>query len=233
MKKLILLALFGVFSLSSFAQLTHWKDTVKMLNLDKPAGNLRLYDTIYNNTANPVVITWNKSSDALLTGWTVTGICDGPNGTCYGFNNATHNFTVPANGKAEIDVIMNIAANAVNGCSYVTVQYTEPGVIGAKNMTYEFCTNAAASTRDFENSNVVSVYPNPASDFINLSINDVKVTRINVLNIIGKKVAQFDVNASTPNPIRIPLDNISKGIYLLQFADSNGKLMGVKRVTKQ
>ena len=32
----ILLALFGAFSISSFAQLTAWKDTVEMLNLDKP-----------------------------------------------------------------------------------------------------------------------------------------------------------------------------------------------------
>ncbi len=233
MKKLILLALFGAFSISSFAQLTVWKDTVEMLNLDKPAGNLRLYDTIYNNTANPVVITWNKTTDLLLTGWTVSGICDGPNGTCYPYNNGAHPFTIPANSKAELDVIINLAANATNGCSYVNVQFTEPGVIGAKTLTYKFCTSAVASTRDFENSNVVSVYPNPASDFINLNINDAKVTRINVLNIIGKKVAQFDVNASTPNPMRIPIDNIAKGIYLLQFADNNGKLMGVKRVTKQ
>jgi hypothetical protein len=232
MKKLILLALFGAFSISSFAQLTAWKDTVEMLNLDKPATNLRLYDTIYNNTGSPITMTWNKVSDALLSGWTSTGICDGPNGMCYGFNNAAHTFVVPANGKAEIDVMMNLAANATNGCSYVTVQYAEPGA-GAKNMTFKFCTNAAASTKDFENTNVVSVYPNPANDYINLNINDAKVTRINVLNIIGKKVAQFDLNAGTPNPMRIPLDNIAKGIYLLQFADNNGKLMGVKRVTKQ
>jgi CBS domain containing-hemolysin-like protein len=230
MKKLILLGLFAFFSMASFAQLTVWKDTVEMLNLSKPSSGLALYDTIYNNTANPVVITWNKTSDLLLTGWTSTGICDGPGGTCYSFNNNQHTFTVPANGKAEIDVLMNIAANATNGCSFVTVQFTEPGGIGAKTMTFKFCTNIAESTKDFENNNIVSIYPNPASNYINLNINDAKVSNINVLNIIGKKI---DINANTPNPINVPLDNIAKGIYLLQFTDNNGKLMGVRRVTKQ
>jgi hypothetical protein len=231
MKKLILLGLFISFTASTFAQITLWKDTVEVINLNKPQSNLPLFDTLYNNTNAPITITWNKLSDNLLSGWTGTGICQ--DGTCFSYDNTPHNFTIPANGKGEIDVMMSIAANATNGCSYVTVEFSEPGVIGKKNIVYKFCTNMTASTKDFTNNNVVTIFPNPASNFINLNILDNKVSNIDVVNIIGKKIAHFEIDASTPNPMRIPLDNIAKGIYLMQFSDNNGKLMGVKRVTKQ
>jgi hypothetical protein len=99
------------------------------------------------------------------------------------------------------------------------------------NMTFKF-TSWPTQVKDFENNNLVTVYPNPATSFINISINDNRVTTLNVINVVGRKVARFDINSSTPNPIRVPLDNISDGVYLLQFADANGKLLGVRRVTK-
>ncbi len=231
MKKLILSTIFAAVSSLSFAQITLWKDTVEVLNLNKPLSGYALFDTLYNNTNSPITITWNKLSDDLLPGWSGTGICQ--NGTCYQYDNAQHPFTIPANGKGEIDVMMNIAANATNGCSYVTVEFSEPGVVAKKNITYKFCTNIAAATKDLDANNFVSVYPNPASNFIYLNILDPKVTDIQVVNVIGKKIYHYDVDATTPNPMRVPLDNIAKGIYLLQFTDNNGKLIGVKRVTKQ
>jgi hypothetical protein len=86
--------------------------------------------------------------------------------------------------------------------------------------------------KDFENNNIVTVYPNPASSFINITINDKKVASMNVINVVGRRVAKFDIDATTPNPIRVPLDNVADGVYLLQFSDVNGKILGVRRVTK-
>ncbi len=231
MKKIFLSALFALVSTMSFAQIVLWKDTVEVLNLNKPLTGYPLFDTLYNNTNSPITITWNKASDNLLTGWTGTGICQ--DGTCFQYDNAQHNFTIPANGKGEIDVMMNIAANATNGCSYVTVEFSEPGVVGKKNIVYKFCTAINAAAKDFDVNNIVSVYPNPASNFIYLNVLDPKVTDITVVNVIGKKIGQYQIEATTPNPMRVPIDNIAKGVYLLQFTDANGKLMGVKRVTKQ
>ena len=231
MKKIILSIVLLSFTLTSFAQLTLWKDTVEILHLNKPVSGYALFDTLYNNTPNPITITWKKSSDALLSGWSGVGICQ--DGTCYNFDALPHNFTIPANGKGEIDVQMNVAANATNGCSYVTVEFTQPGVPGTTYIVYKFCTDMANSIKNLESNNIVTIYPNPATNFINLNILDNRISTINVVNVIGKRVANFSIDASTPNPISVPLDNVSKGIYLLQFADINGKLLGVKRVTKQ
>ena len=216
--------------ISSFAQLSIYKDTVSYLNVPKP-GSFHVSDTIYNNSSSPVVISWQKSGDAILSGWTGDGICEGYNAQCYGFDNTSHNVTIPANGKEYIYVTMGTSAAAVDGCSYTTVRVSAPGE-SSKYMTYKYCV-WPTSTKDLEANNIVNIYPNPASDYVNITFNDKKINSVQVVNIIGRKVAKFDVDVNKSTSVRVPLDNISNGIYMLQFADANGKLLGVKRVTKQ
>ncbi len=228
MKKSLTLLVFVVLNVSSFAQ-TIWKDTV-FVSIPKDGFTHELYDTIYNNSASPLTLTWNKSGETLLTGWTGVGICDATvgGGSCYGWilANTSHNLVIPANGKATLDVQMSALTTAVDGCSYVTVT-TNFGPI-----TFKFCAWPTA-TKDFDNSNFVTIYPNPATDYVNILINDKKVTSINVVNVIGRRIAKFNVDASKNDDIRVPLDKVADGVYLLQFADASGKVMGVRRVTKQ
>jgi len=228
MKKSLTLLVFVVLSVSSFAQ-TIWKDTV-FVSIPKDGFTHELYDTIYNNSASPLTLTWNKSGETLLTGWTGVGICDATvgGGGCYGWilANTSHNLVIAANGKATLDVQMSALTTAMDGCSYVTVT-TNFGPI-----TFKFCAWPTA-TKDFDNSNFVTIYPNPATDYVNILINDKKVTSINVVNVIGRRIAKFNVDASKNDDIRVPLDKVADGVYLLQFADASGKVMGVRRVTKQ
>jgi len=115
------------------------------------------------------------------------------------------------------------ALPSTNGPTY---EATQPG-------TYQVVvTNTVTNCEQSDTANIVTVYPNPASSFINITINDKKVASMNVINVVGRRVAKFDIDATTPNPIRVPLDNVADGVYLLQFSDVNGKILGVRRVTK-
>ncbi len=224
MKKIVLSLTMLFFATSQLlAQTTVAHDTVWFNNFPKDGFTHALKDSIINNSASPAVVTWSKSSELLLTGWTGTGICD-PN-ACYNFDNNSHTVTLAPNSTGVFYVDMKAISTAADGNSWVTLA-TNFG-----NMTFKF-TSWPTQVKDFENNNLVTVYPNPATSFINISINDSRVTTLNVINVVGRKVARFDINSSTPNPIRVPLDNISDGVYLLQFADANGKLLGVRRVTK-
>jgi hypothetical protein len=160
-----------------------------------------------------------------LTGWEGVGICDKV--TCYTYANTltSKTFTLDPGEKVIMYVDMKAATTAADGNSYVTVT-TNFGPMTFKFMTW------ATQVKDFENNNIVTVYPNPASSFINITINDKKVASMNVINVVGRRVAKFDIDATTPNPIRVPLDNVADGVYLLQFSDVNGKILGVRRVTK-
>jgi hypothetical protein len=229
MKKSLILLVLVVLSVSSFAQ-TIWKDTV-VVNIPKDGFVHSLYDTIYNNAPGPdsLILTWSKSSESLLTGWSGVGICDATvgGGTCYPFNDGSpHTLKIPPGSKATIDVQMKALTTAMDGCSYVTVT-TNFGP-----MTFKYCAWPTA-TKNFDNTNFVTIYPNPATDYVNILINDKKVSSINVVNVIGRRIAKFNVDASKNDDIRVPLDKVADGVYLLQFADASGKVMGVRRVTKQ
>lgn len=215
-------------SISSFAQ-TIWKDTVVMDGFPKDGSIHELYDTIYNNSSSPLTLTWSKGSEALLTGWSGIGICDQTVGAgqCYNWTDfSTHTIVIPANGKATIDVQMKAISTATDGCSYVTINSN----LG--NMVFKFC-SWATPVKDFNNSNMVNIFPNPASDYVNINILDKRITSINVVNVIGRRITKFNVDADRSDVIRVPLDKVADGIYLLQFADLNGKVIGVRRVTKQ
>ncbi len=230
MKKILTALALISFSISSFAQ-TIWKDTVTYGCFPKDGNLYAVYDTIYNNTASPLTVTWSKTGELILPGWSSTGICDGvagsAGGTCYLFSDAsTHTLVIPANGKGYIDVQIKAIPTADDYASWVTLTTS----VGP--MTYKFITCPTA-VKEFDNSTMVTLYPNPATNFINITLNDKKITNINILNVIGRKIARFDVDATKNSPIRVPLENVADGIYLLQFADANGKVLGVRRVTKQ
>ncbi len=227
MKKILTLLALVVLSMSSFAQ-TIWKDTV-FVSIPKDGFVHELYDTIYNNTSSPWTLSWSKSSETLLSGWTGIGICDATigAGTCYGWTDmSTHTLVIAPNGKATLDVQIKAATTAADGCSYINL------TTNAGPMTFKICAWPTA-VKDFDNSNLVTIYPNPATDFVNIQLNDKKITNINVVNVIGRRIAKFNVDASKNDEIRVPLDKVTDGIYLLQFADAYGKVLGVRRVTKQ
>jgi len=45
-------------------------------------------------------------------------------------------------------------------------------------------------------------------------------------------MARFEVDPSRYHSLTYNLDHVANGVYLLQFSDSKGKILGVRRVTK-
>ncbi len=229
MKKILTILGFLAFSVSTFAQ-TIWKDTVFYNGFPKDGGVYGLWDTIYNNSSSPLTLTWNQDSETLLSGWSGIGVCDGATGatgTCYGWSDLVtmKSIVIAPNGKATLEVQMKAVSSAADGCSYVRLS-TNFGPV-----TFKFCSWPTLS-KDFDNANFVNIYPNPATDYVNIALNDKRISTINVVSVIGRRIAKFSVGSKN-DFIKVPLDKVSDGIYLLQFADINGKVLGVRRVTKQ
>jgi len=75
------------------------------------------------------------------------------------------------------------------------------------------------STKDTEKeSNGVSVYPNPFENSITVSINNIKKSKIEVLNSIGEVVFSKDTNE---NITGIDLNNLSSGLYEIRILNDN------------
>ena len=75
----------------------------------------------------------------------------------------------------------------------------------------------------------IDVFPNPATYFISLS--DVTgVTKIVLYNMVGVRVREF--SEITPDA-RHSLENLPRGMYLVQIIGTNNVNLAVKRLYKQ
>ncbi len=75
----------------------------------------------------------------------------------------------------------------------------------------------------------VSIYPNPASDFINIQDKDDVVGNVLVYNLAGRKIKSFSVDGNQ----LLNIMDLPKGMYLVQFLDKKEKLLTTQRLSKR
>ena len=98
-----------------------------------------------------------------------------------------------------------------------------------------FCAFSQSSSDGFGssasyNENIkVSVYPNPASDYINIQDKTNTITSINVFDLAGRKIKTF----KTEGIQMLSIVDLRKGIYLMQFLDKKEKLVTTQRLSKK
>lgn len=69
--------------------------------------------------------------------------------------------------------------------------------------------------------NTVKVWPNPANDFINITIPDgATMVTINIIDITGKRVYS---NKLQPGSAQVQLGSLEKGVYLVQLTDGTNQ----------
>ena len=81
---------------------------------------------------------------------------------------------------------------------------------------------ATASVNDVFSSKI-SIYPNPANDFVTVSTNET-ITGMEVYNLIGKKV----ISSSKLINNKIDVSNLSKGVYVLKVMSND--LVGSRKI---
>jgi hypothetical protein len=79
--------------------------------------------------------------------------------------------------------------------------------------------NSTASVKDDEFSTYFSLYPNPASTFINIQSKSVEVTKAQIYNLTGQLVLDQD----GLNKSGIDVSNLAKGIYILKLSSADNQ----------
>ncbi|HMN89598.1 MAG TPA: T9SS type A sorting domain-containing protein [Saprospiraceae bacterium] len=74
----------------------------------------------------------------------------------------------------------------------------------------------------------IKVFPNPATDYIELSDND-KVTQVLIFNLVGKEMKRFDAAAGQ----KYYISELPRGLYLVQLIDRSGQPITTQRVSKR
>ncbi len=75
----------------------------------------------------------------------------------------------------------------------------------------------ATSTQNLDK-NSFKIFPNPASNFLNIEARNTSVTALKLIDLNGKALA----NSTFQSYTRINLEGLSNGIYLIQFSNEDG-----------
>jgi hypothetical protein len=85
-----------------------------------------------------------------------------------------------------------------------------------------------ASAQTDRRSPQISVYPNPATDYIKLSDDDA-IRSVSISNMLGRKVRSFEVVKGDHYEIA----DLPNGLYLIQIVGKNNKVLATQRLTKK
>ncbi len=85
-----------------------------------------------------------------------------------------------------------------------------------------------ASAQTEKRSPQISIYPNPATDYIKLSDDDL-VLNISISNMLGRKMRTFEVAKGE----HYEIGDLPNGLYLIQIVGKNNKVLATQRLTKK
>lgn len=208
------------------------------------AGTELVYDYIINNTHTPVALKWTVVATDFPSSWLTTGafgICD--NNICYAnagpkwlWNEAFGTGTTfvsnlygdtTTHGDFHLQLVF---ASAVAGTHFLTLTLTDSVTAYTRNMTFiinKFPLGLSTPRASSE----VTLYPNPATNELNVTYDVASVRNIEVYNIIGKVMNIRKVIGS--NSANVNLESIPPGIYFLKAMGGNGEVVTTKKFTKQ
>jgi len=75
----------------------------------------------------------------------------------------------------------------------------------------------------------ITVYPNPATNYIAVNGNQEEIKQVVIYNLIGRQVKSF---IASPDEKYI-VSELPKGMYLIQLLDKNNKVVTTQRVSKR
>jgi hypothetical protein len=74
----------------------------------------------------------------------------------------------------------------------------------------------------------IKIYPNPATDYIELSENN-QVAKIVVFNLVGREMKRFNAY----NGQKYYIGDLERGLYLVQLLDKENQTIITQRVSKR
>ena len=75
----------------------------------------------------------------------------------------------------------------------------------------------------------ITVYPNPATNYISINGGQETIKQVVIYNLIGRKVKSF---LASPDQKYI-VSELPKGMYLIQLLNNNNKVVTTQRISKR
>lgn len=181
---------------------------------------------ITNLTGNDLDLSWTTVTRNIPVGWD-RGLCD--YGTCYSnipTSSQMATVTTDTNGFFQLHLNpYNIPGTADVSFYVYDVNFPNDG----DTCFFEIFFPGYLGVSISELSSSTNLYPNPASDIVNInsSFADLKVSMVNLL---GEELESFIINAGTTKQVSVA--DYPSGYYFLRFTDQAGQTFSQKLVVK-
>ncbi len=137
-------------------------------------------------------------------------------GTNYQFNNTTPNAT---------NIVWNFGNGTTSNQQNPTHNFTTEGTYNV-TLILTVCGKSYTKTKEISITSLsnesfikeqIDLYPNPSSDFLNISVSD--FDKIEIFDMLGKRI--LPKYQSTENGTQIDIQHLAKGNYILQISKGN------------
>lgn len=229
MKRLLLcFFLIQSFAYTSWGQLTI-HPTSFVLTGNPSENDVNMHIEVTNNQSFDAYVLWSRVVESPPAGW-LTWICD--KNLCY---LPTANACAPnkpnilAPGE-KMDLQIHVNPAAVEGSTSYDITFTdyEDPTIILGSVSGEVVISNTTSTKNNPSQSNLTVYPNPTSDYFQVS--DTPGLRyIELFNIVGNKVRSFDALPQKQYNVA----DLTDGIYLVRLLTSTGKVIKTIRLSKR
>jgi hypothetical protein len=218
--KRYILSLFLVFTIGAAYAQDFVFETADTVITNGSASDFEIvgYGTIRNLTSSPINLRWLRTQNSLPQGWQAA-ICD--NITCHAPEADSNDFILPANGTAPID--LHFYPNNSVGSGNAVVRVFRPSDRGNAIQTRYVGNVYSTSTQNIAKGSL-NIYPNPASSEINIKLPEFRDGKIEVFNVIGKRLLTQNFNGLT-NTVQVSLTNLPKGTYVLRYSNNSGTII--------
>jgi hypothetical protein len=186
---------------------------------------------VTNNTGNTQRWRVTRLRMNVPTGWT-DGLCWGHStdvfgGICYSSGQMVGNpWTTPGSANIAFDVLNGEQAlmkatidpdNWTSGSAHYRYYISSNGVdyIDSVDLVIDF----TASLSPVKESISVSITPNPASDYINISLNGIENAQLRMVDALGSTILKEQLNGNK----KINTSEMKSGVYFLVFDIPNSK----------
>lgn len=119
-----------------------------------------------------------------------------------------------------------LEAENINALEYIKTNANQTHKTAEVVAVYENGTSVAVAKIITEGDNVteiiadnISIYPNPANDFVKLSTGNCQLSSVKIYNCLGMMVEEIEVNA---NEVEINISEYNSGIYFFNIETENG-----------
>ena len=125
---------------------------------------------------------------------------------------------------------MHCVPNGVAGTGVVNLRILEEceGQTSIIEIPITYVVNETTSTSFQDINNNISIYPNPASQQMNIK-EDADVTDVVIYNLIGKKIKRLKHTPGRSHDI----SDLDRGIYLVRMLNKEQNILKVTRLTKR